>query len=219
MPMTEDTLMMAELPMAAEYQPATVQFEELYALYHEAIYRYLYRLVHRTDLAHDVFIHLHRQLQGNVRLLNPRAWLYSVAANSGYNHLRREQRLVKLIRGWLPLLDRAVSPEQEYARDEQRPQHNYWIYRYENDAGCSHVGPHPYLDPPTSVHVLWQLACGDLFSPLLETPGKISGPAIGAGTWAKRNANVNRGDRLEVWDCVRIRSFPICPGCDEPRGA
>jgi RNA polymerase sigma-70 factor (ECF subfamily) len=116
--------MMAELPMVAECPSATDQFEELYALYHEAIYRYLYRLVDRTDLAgdltHDVFIQLHRQLQSNVRLRNPRAWLYSVATNLGYNHLRREQRLVKLIRDWLPLLDRTVSPEQEYVRDEQR---------------------------------------------------------------------------------------------------
>jgi RNA polymerase sigma-70 factor (ECF subfamily) len=110
--------------MAAECPSATVQFEELYALYHEAIYRYLYRLVDRTDLAddlaHDVFIRLHRQLQRNVQLLNPRAWLYTVATNLGYNHLRREQRWVKLIRDWMPLLDRTLSPEQEYVRDEQR---------------------------------------------------------------------------------------------------
>ncbi len=110
--------------MGAECLSAADQFEELYALYHEAIYRYLYRLVDRTDLAgdltQDVFIQLHRQLQGNVQLLNPRAWLYHVATNLGYNHLRREQRLVRLIQNWLPLLDRFASPEREYARDEQR---------------------------------------------------------------------------------------------------
>ena len=65
-----NTLMVAELPMVAECPSATDQFEELYALYHEPIYRYLYRLADRTDLAgdltHDVFFQLHRQLQGNV---------------------------------------------------------------------------------------------------------------------------------------------------------
>jgi len=110
--------MVAECPSAAD------QFEKLYELYHEAIYRYLYRLVNRTDLAgdltQDVFIQLHRQLQGNIQLGNPRAWLYRVATNLGYNHLQREQRLVRLIRSWLPLLDRTVSPEQEFVRDEQR---------------------------------------------------------------------------------------------------
>jgi RNA polymerase sigma-70 factor (ECF subfamily) len=119
-----NNLMMAELPMVAECPSATGQFEELYSLYHEPIYRYLYRLVDRTDLAgdlaHDVFIRLHRQLAGGIQLRNPRAWLYSVATNLGYNHLRREQRLVGLIRDWLPLLDRTVSPEREYVRDEQR---------------------------------------------------------------------------------------------------
>lgn len=110
--------------MGAECLSAADQFEELYELYHEAIYRYLYRLVDRADLGgdltHDVFILLYRQLQGNVRLQNPRAWLYSVATNLGCNHLRRERRLAKLIRNWLPLMNRAESPEREYARDEQR---------------------------------------------------------------------------------------------------
>jgi len=110
--------MVAECPSVAD------QFEELYALYHEAIYRYLYRLVGQTDLAgdltQDVFIQLHRQLKGNVQLHNPRAWLYRIATNCGFNHLRREQRLVRLIRDWVPLLTRTVSPEREYARDEQR---------------------------------------------------------------------------------------------------
>ena len=110
--------------MEAECPSAADQFEELYSLYRGTIYRYLYRLVDRTDLAddltHDAFIRLHRQLQGNVQMRNPRAWLYSVATNLGYNHLRREQRLVKLIRAWLPLLNRSISPEQEYAQDEER---------------------------------------------------------------------------------------------------
>jgi len=124
---------MAELPMVAECPSAADQFEELYALYHDAIYRYLCRLVDRTDLAddltHDVFIQLHRQLQGNVPLRNSRAWLYSVATNSGYNHMRREQRLSKLIRNWLPLLNRTASPEQEYVRDEQRTLARQAIFR------------------------------------------------------------------------------------------
>ncbi len=110
--------------MGAECPSAAGQFEELYELYHEAIYRYLYRLVDRTDLAgdisHDVFLQLHRHLQGNIRLRNPRAWLYSVATNLGYNHMKRERRLARLIRDWMPLVNRSVSPEREYARDEQR---------------------------------------------------------------------------------------------------
>jgi RNA polymerase sigma-70 factor, ECF subfamily len=115
---------MMELPMRAEFPSITDQFEELYSLYHEDIRRYLYRLVDRADLAadlaQDVFIKLHRQLQANVQLQNPWAWLYSVATNGGYNHIRREQRLLKLIRSRLPLMNRSVSPEREYARDEQR---------------------------------------------------------------------------------------------------
>jgi RNA polymerase sigma-70 factor (ECF subfamily) len=110
--------------MVVECPSATDQFEQLYSLYQEAIYRYLYRLVDRADLAgdltQDAFIRLHRQLQDNIRLQNPRAWLYRVATNLGYNHLRREKRLDKVIRDWLPLLNRTLSPEREYARDEQR---------------------------------------------------------------------------------------------------
>ncbi len=110
--------------MVAECPSFAGQFEELYALHHEAILHYLYRLLHRTDiagdLAQDVFLQLHHQLQSNVRLRNPRAWLYSVATNLGYNHIRREHRLSKLIRAWLPLLDHRASPEREYAEKERR---------------------------------------------------------------------------------------------------
>ena len=115
--------MLREFPMAEECPSASVQFEELYVHYHDSIYRYLYRLVARTDpasdLTQDVFVQLHRHLQGDVQLKNPRAWLYAVASNLGYNHLRREQRLMKLILKWPPLLSRTLSPEQKYARDEQ----------------------------------------------------------------------------------------------------
>ncbi len=109
--------------MADKCPSASVQFEELYVHYHDSIYRYLYRLVARTDpasdLTQDVFVQLHRHLQGDMRLKNPRAWLYAVATNLGYNHLRREQRLMKLILKWPPFLNRTLSPEQKYARDEQ----------------------------------------------------------------------------------------------------
>lgn len=117
--MAGSTLMLREFPMAEECPSASVQFEELYVHYHDSIYRYLYRLVARTDpasdLTQDVFVQLHRHLQGDVQLKNPRAWLYAVASNLGYNHLRREQRLMKLILKWPPLLSRTLSPEQKYA--------------------------------------------------------------------------------------------------------
>jgi RNA polymerase sigma-70 factor, ECF subfamily len=115
--------MLRELPMAEEWPSTSVQFEELYVLYHDSIYHYLYRLVARTDpasdLTQDVFVQLHRHLQGGAQLNNPRAWLYAVATNLGYNHLRREQRLMKLILEWPHLLSKTLSPEQKYARDEQ----------------------------------------------------------------------------------------------------
>ena len=110
--------------MKAECPSAADQFEKLYLLYHEALGRYLYRLVDRTDLAddltHDVFIRLHRQLQIDVQLQNPRAWLYSVATHAAYNHIRRERRLAVLIRDRMPLMNHTVSPDREYDRDEQR---------------------------------------------------------------------------------------------------
>ena len=73
--------------------------------------------------------------------------------------------------------------------------HCYWLCRYENGGDCRHIGDHTYLDPTPAVHLLWQLACGDLFCPLLETLGKTPKPVIGGRRRAKRYARHQSGAR------------------------
>jgi RNA polymerase sigma-70 factor (ECF subfamily) len=71
-------------------------FETLFARYYSRVYAVLFRLVgsrdEAEDLAQEVFLRLYRRPLGSGREHNLGAWLYRVATNLGYNHLRSQAR-------------------------------------------------------------------------------------------------------------------------------
>jgi len=77
-------------------------FEELFRDYQQPILNYLYRLVgdsaRAEELAQEAFVKAYRALPRLPNGANRRAWLYRIATNTGYDHLRR-RRLIR----WLPL--------------------------------------------------------------------------------------------------------------------
>ncbi|HUW10384.1 MAG TPA: sigma-70 family RNA polymerase sigma factor [Anaerolineae bacterium] len=97
-------------------------FEQLFADYQQPILNYLYRLVgdaaRAEELAQETFVKAYRSLSRLPADANRRAWLYRIATNCGYDHLRR-RRLVQ----WLPLMERdstfaAQSDPAEAAGEE-----------------------------------------------------------------------------------------------------
>jgi RNA polymerase sigma-70 factor (ECF subfamily) len=90
-------------------QPADTKslFEELFRDFRGPILNYLYRLIgdasRAEELTQDVFVKAYRALVRLPADANHRAWLYRIATNTAYDHLRRR----KLVQ-WLPLLDRDV---------------------------------------------------------------------------------------------------------------
>ena len=82
-----------------------VLFEQLFADYRQPILNYLYRLVgdsaRAEELAQETFVKAYRALARLPANANRRAWLYRIATNCGYDHLRR-RRLIE----WLPLMER-----------------------------------------------------------------------------------------------------------------
>lgn len=93
-------------------------FEQLFTDYRQPILNYVYRLVGDGEIAEDltqrVFVKAYRALHRLPADANRRAWLYRIATNASYDHLRR-RRLVQ----WLPLLewdrrsDAQRSPEDD----------------------------------------------------------------------------------------------------------
>ena len=90
-------------------QPADTKslFEDLFRDFRGPILNYLYRLIgdasRAEELTQDVFVKAYRALVRLPADANHRAWLYRIATNTAYDHLRRR----KLVQ-WLPLLDRDV---------------------------------------------------------------------------------------------------------------
>ena len=87
------------------------EFEQLFVDHQTPIFNYLYRMVgdpsKAEELTQDAFIKAYRAMPRLPADANIRAWLYRIATNTAYDHLRR-RRLIR----WLPLLDdRAASPE------------------------------------------------------------------------------------------------------------
>ena len=75
-------------------------FNDLYKEYFNALYRFNYTLVGNAeealDFTQETFIKLYRQLDTGEEIKNPKAWIYRVAANTCYNHLKRK-KLFQLI--------------------------------------------------------------------------------------------------------------------------
>ncbi|NJM06271.1 RNA polymerase sigma factor [Candidatus Gracilibacteria bacterium] len=67
-----------------------------FELYHAALFRYLLRLVSEAettaDLLQDTFVRALLALNPAQPPDNPSAWLYRIATNLAYNHLRRQRR-------------------------------------------------------------------------------------------------------------------------------
>jgi len=85
------------------------EFEQLFVDHQTAILNYLYRMVgdpsKAEELTQDAFVKAYRAMSRLPADANVRAWLYRIATNTAYDHLRRK----RLIR-WLPLLeDRAAA--------------------------------------------------------------------------------------------------------------
>jgi RNA polymerase sigma-70 factor (ECF subfamily) len=81
-------------------------FDELFKIHYEGVYRLLYRIVgtreEAEDLAQETFLRLHRashlwdrQRAPHDRQHNIRGWLYRVASNLAYNTLRSEERRMR----------------------------------------------------------------------------------------------------------------------------
>ena len=71
--------------------------EQLYHEYHQPLRRYLERLVDdRTtaeDLCHESFVKVLQHWDDRDQAASARAWLYRIATNTAYDHLRRQRRV------------------------------------------------------------------------------------------------------------------------------
>jgi RNA polymerase sigma-70 factor (ECF subfamily) len=76
-------------------------FDRLYNRYFNDIYRFAYSLTghpeEANDITQDTFIKLYQFLEFGVEPLNPKAWLYRVAANTSYNRLKRKKKFREII--------------------------------------------------------------------------------------------------------------------------
>ncbi|GAB4192607.1 MAG: hypothetical protein OHK0022_06880 [Roseiflexaceae bacterium] len=83
--------------------------ERLYQDHHRAILAYLTRLVGERetaeDLCHETFIKALRAWEQHDARSSVSAWLYRIATNTAYDHLRRRQRI-----RFSPLLAAADAP-------------------------------------------------------------------------------------------------------------
>lgn len=79
-------------------------FEKLFQQYEKPILRFVCRMVQDRELAEELtqqtFVKAYGALPQQCELVNHRAWLYRIAANTCFDHLRRK----KLVQ-WLPLMD------------------------------------------------------------------------------------------------------------------
>jgi RNA polymerase sigma-70 factor (ECF subfamily) len=105
-------------------------FEDLYTRHYSGIYSFAYRLTGMSedalDITQDVFIKVFCSLQRGTVLENPKAWIYKIAANSCYTHLRREKHFKGIVRrNPETVVSPAANPdfldaEAQRLRDEER---------------------------------------------------------------------------------------------------
>jgi RNA polymerase sigma-70 factor, ECF subfamily len=110
---------------AAESQAqASATVETLYATYHAPVLAYLTRLVDdrptAEDLAQETFLKVLRAWGSGVPIANVSAWLYRIATNTAYDHLRRRRCL-----RFLPLRESLPTPSGAHSMEsrlnEQEP--------------------------------------------------------------------------------------------------
>jgi RNA polymerase sigma-70 factor (ECF subfamily) len=90
-------------------------FDELYQAYAERVLNLAYRLTaneeQARDLTQEVFIKVYENLGTFKHEAHVYTWIYRIAVNHIYNHLKKEGRY-----RWLNLMDRSVS---DILRDEK----------------------------------------------------------------------------------------------------
>lgn len=100
-------------------------FEVLFFRHYDRVYGLLFRLlgnrVEAEDVTQEVFLKFYRQPLRGKKKHNVSAWLYRVASNMGYNHLRgrkrRWQRNVALVPD---RSDNAADPSEQAIREETK---------------------------------------------------------------------------------------------------
>ncbi len=82
-----------------------MEFNKLYREYYRSIYTFAYRMTgdsnYAMDITQETFLKLYNYLNESNTIVNPRAWLYRVAANISNNQLNRNSifdRIIKIIR-------------------------------------------------------------------------------------------------------------------------
>ncbi len=86
-------------------------FEQLYELYHQPVFSYVFYRVGNQQLAEDLTGDVFVRMVSKINTFTPGqrpflAWLYTVAGNLVRDHMRREKRLT-----WLPLNERETDGE------------------------------------------------------------------------------------------------------------
>jgi RNA polymerase sigma-70 factor (ECF subfamily) len=89
------------ITQALEGEDAARLVAQLFDHYNDAIFAYLYRLVGNRDVAEELaqesFLRAYNARRRLMQAANQRAWLYRVATNAAFDHLRRGRRFA-----WLP---------------------------------------------------------------------------------------------------------------------
>jgi RNA polymerase sigma-70 factor (ECF subfamily) len=100
-------------------------FETLFYRHYDRVYGVLFRLIgnrqEAEDVTQEVFIRLYRQPFEGQRDHNLSAWLYRVATNMGYNHIRSRKRRWSRNRILVPESnDKQSDPAEEVSAIETR---------------------------------------------------------------------------------------------------
>jgi RNA polymerase sigma-70 factor, ECF subfamily len=100
-----------------------ISIEQLYHEHHQPLRRYLVRLlgdpVTAEDVCHEAFVKALQHWDDCDEAASARGWLYRIAKNTAYDHLRRQRRVVMT-----PLTDTheacagAAAPEAQFADAE-----------------------------------------------------------------------------------------------------
>jgi RNA polymerase sigma-70 factor (ECF subfamily) len=103
----------------------TASFETLFYRHYDRVYGLLFRLLGNRQAAEDVtqevFLKLYRQPLSGQRNHNVSAWLYRVATNMGYNHLRGRNRRWQRNRYLVPdITDNPDDPAETAAQRETK---------------------------------------------------------------------------------------------------
>lgn len=97
--------------------------EQLYHEHHQPLRRYLARLVGdpatAEDVCHEAFVKALQHWDDCDEAANARGWLYRVATNTAYDHLRRQRRVaITPLTGTHEAIAGAAAPESHFADAE-----------------------------------------------------------------------------------------------------